>query len=595
MDLQISRINALYASGEETVVSLLTKVLANVDSYADKAVFISRVAHNDVLKRAAELDALPPEKRGRLYGVPFAVKDNIEAAGLPTTKGLATPQPIAQRNAPVVQRALDEGAVLIGKTNLDQFATGLVGVRSPYGAPRCVFDDHMVSGGSSSGSGVAVGAHLVSFAFGTDTAGSGRVPAGFNNVVGVKPTKGILSATGVFPANRSQDCVSVFALSVTDGDLVRQISQGVDPEDPYSRSAHQVALPLGKLRIGIPNSSSIEFFGDKEAEREFDRACEALRTQGHDIVPFNFDPFAQTARLLYETAWVSERTHALQPWLNGAEDELHPTTLKIVGGGLQYSAVDAFDAIYKAAAAKQKLASVWDNFDVMLLPTTPTFFSVAELEEEPIKRNSQLGYYTNFVNLLDLAALAIPAGFRADKLPSGVTLVAPAFTDCDLARIGAEFHAYLSPVSGRDKIKIDTSQCIPQCPESFLDIVVVGAHLEGMSLNKGLTSRGAVFVSAEKTAREYRFYVLSDEKRPALVYEPGFDGPGIDCEIWRIPKVNIGDFLTTIDPPLGLGSVKLSTGVFRNGFIAEYQAIKGAKDITEFGGWRSFKSAEVVS
>ena len=272
MDLRISELARRYAGGE-TVTAIMSQVLADCDAYADPSVFIKRLDKDAVLTRAAELDAIAPKDRGTLHGVPFAVKDNIDVVGLPTTMGMAGEQPVADRTATAVQRVLDQGAVLIGKTNLDQFATGLVGVRSPYGAPHSVFDDTMVSGGSSSGSGVAVAAHLVSFSYGTDTAGSGRVPAAFNNIVGVKPTKGMVPTTGVFPANKSQDCLSVFALSAADADMVRRIIMGVDGLDPYARAAAPVDLPRDTLRIGVPSDASLEFFGDAQAEASYTAAC----------------------------------------------------------------------------------------------------------------------------------------------------------------------------------------------------------------------------------------------------------------------------------------------------------------------------------
>lgn len=453
MDLRISELTRRYDGGG-AVAQVMAEVLAACDAYGDPAVFISRVAAADVLTRAEALDALSAAERGPLHGIPFAVKDNIDVAGIATTKGLAIAPPAATTTAPAVQRALDAGAVLIGKTNLDQFATGISGVRSPYGAPHSVFDDAMISGGSSSGSGVAVAAHLVTFAFGTDTAGSGRVPAGFNNIVGIKPTKGLLPTTGVFPANKSQDCVSIFALTARDGDLVRRIASGPDGADPFSRTGAPVALPRTGLRIGVPSDASAQFFGDAAAADSFAATCRALRAAGHTLIPFDFGPFAETARLLYGSAWVAERTHALAPWLSATPDALHPITRRIVEDGLKYSAVDTFDAIYKAAEAKARLDPVWHDFDVMLTPTAPTFPSHAELLAEPILANTRLGYYTNFVNLLDYAAIAIPSGFRSDGLPVGVTLVAKAFADDALAELGGRLHALLSPDAGRDRIAI---------------------------------------------------------------------------------------------------------------------------------------------
>ena len=592
MDLRISELARRYAGGE-TVTAIMSQVLADCDAYADPSVFIKRLDKDAVLTRAAELDAIAPKDRGTLHGVPFAVKDNIDVVGLPTTMGLAGEQPVADRTATAVQRVLDQGAVLIGKTNLDQFATGLVGVRSPYGAPHSVFDDTMVSGGSSSGSGVAVAAHLVSFSYGTDTAGSGRVPAAFNNIVGVKPTKGMVPTTGIFPANKSQDCLSVFALSAADADMVRRIIMGVDGLDPYARAAAPVDLPRDTLRIGVPSDASLEFFGDAQAEASYTAACAALTEAGYTLVPFDFDPFAALARMLYGSAWVAERTHALTPWLVTTPDPLHPITRQIVEDGLQYSAVDTFDAIYKAAEAKLSLDVIWNEIDVMCVPTTPSFYSLAELEAEPILLNKQLGYYTNCVNLLDYAAIAVPAGFRADGLPAGLTLVAPAFTDSALGRLGGQIHQLLSPTTGRDRLAITDLDAPDSDDAKFIDLAVVGAHLTGMPLNSQLTERHGHLVETVKTAPDYRLYALADTTpaKPGLVRDPDSNGVGIELEIWRLPESAIGGFLKLIPAPLGLGTITLADGRHVNGFICESRALGTAEDITRFGGWKAYLAA----
>jgi allophanate hydrolase len=591
MDLRLCELARRYAGGE-TVTDVIKQVLADCDAYSDPAVFIKRLDRADVLARSAELDSIDPADRGRLHGVPFAVKDNIEVVGLPTTMGMAGEQPVAERTATAVQRVLDQGAVLIGKTNLDQFATGLVGVRSPYGAPHSVFDEKMISGGSSSGSGVSVAAHLVSFSYGTDTAGSGRVPAAFNNIVGVKPTKGMVPTTGVFPANKSQDCLSVFALTAKDADMVRGIISGVDGVDPYARDAALVGLPQDSLRIGVPSAASLEFFGDAQAEDNYAAACAALSKAGYTLVPFDFDPFAATARMLYGSAWVAERTHALTPWLDASPDPLHPITREIVEDGLQYSAVDTFDAIYKAAEAKVALDVVWDDIDVMCVPTTPSFYSLAELEAEPIHLNKQLGYYTNCVNLLDYAAIAVPAGFRTDGLPAGVTLVAPAFTDAALARLGGQIHQLLSAATGRDRLTIADQDTPDAADGSYIDIAVVGAHLMGMPLNSQLTERDGVLRETVQTSSEYRLFALADTTppKPGLVRDPESGGAGIELEIWRLPESTLGGFLKLIPAPLGLGTIILSDGRQVNGFICESRALGNAVDITEYGGWKAYLS-----
>ncbi|MDO6458734.1 allophanate hydrolase [Celeribacter halophilus] len=593
MDLRLSKLGRRYDDGD-TVFEVMLQVLEACDSYCDPAVFIKRLDREAILARAAELDAIAPANRGALHGVPFAVKDNIDVAGLPTTMGMATERPAAERTATAVQRVLDQGGVLIGKTNLDQFATGLVGVRSPYGAPHSVFDETMISGGSSSGSAIAVAAHLVSFSYGTDTAGSGRVPAAFNNIVGVKPTKGLIPTTGVFPANKSQDCVSVFALSVSDGDTVRRIAEGVDGLDPYARPAKPVNWTQKNLRIGVPSAASLEFFGDSAAADNYAEACTSLTKAGYTLVPFDFEPFAATARLLYESAWVAERTHAITPWLKASPDPLHPITREIVEDGLKYNAVDTFDAIYKATEAKVALDAIWNDIDVMLVPTTPSFYSLAELEAEPILHNKQLGYYTNCVNLLDYAAIAVPAGFRTDGLPAGVTLVAPAFTDGALAQLGGQIHRLLSPTTGRDCLAV-TPEDDPDTEDgNHVDLAVVGAHLSGMPLNHQLTDRGGFLLESVKTSPDYRLYALVDTSppKPGLVRDTGTNGAEIALEIWRLPEDILGNFLKLIPAPLGLGTILLSDGRQVKGFICESRAMGLAVDITEYGGWKAYLAAK---
>ncbi len=592
-DLGIEVLAAKYAAGDITPTSLVNELLAAMDAYekVDPAVWIFRPSAADLLSRAGELEAVSPEKRGPLYGIPFAIKDNIDVAGMPSTMGCPEALYTAETTSTVVQKLLDAGAIMMGKANLDQFATGLVGVRSPFGAPRCVFDNDYVSGGSSSGSAVAVAANLVSFSLGTDTAGSGRVPAMFNNIVGLKPSCGILSTSGVFPANRTLDCVSIFAGSVHDAQSVREIAEGFDPTDPFSRRSEQVALPSGSLRIGVPDQEQLEFFGDKEAAKLFDHAVAAAESQGWETVRFNYAPFRETAKLLYGSAWVAERLAAVKPYL---DEDLHPVTRQIIGGAGSYDAADAFQAIYTVEHLRSQCAEIAEAFDIILVPTTPTQYRVADVEGDPITLNSNLGTYTNFVNLLDMAALSVPCGFKPDGLAFGVTLVGPAMTDAALAVLGDQLHRALLPESCGDRRPLTATRVPPLATEDRIEVAVVGAHLTGMPLNGQLTERGAELLRTTRTAGDYKLYALADTvpPKPGLAQTPGYEGDGIVIEIWSMPVCAFGSFVALIPAPLGIGTLTTVDGTAVKGFICEPAGIEAATDITEFGGWRAYQARQ---
>ena len=592
LDLSLDSLSSAYASGDLTPSILAARLCDAIDAYeaVDPAVWIHRISKQVMLDRAAELEADAVADRGPLFGIPFAIKDNVDVAGLPSTMGCPEPLYIAKKTSFAVQRLLDAGAILVGKTNLDQFATGLVGVRSPYGAPRCVFDKDYVSGGSSSGSAVAVAAGLASFSFGTDTAGSGRVPAGFNNIVGIKPTRGILSTSGVFPANKTLDCLSIFALSAGDGDRIRRVAEGFDAEDPFSRTAVPVSLPLEKPRIGIPRPDQLTFFGDTAAAEIFNAAVEQAKTLGWEVVPFDYEPFGATAQLLYGSAWVAERLAAVKPYLDKG---LHPVTRQIISGAGDYDAADAFEAIYAAEHLRTRCTEIAEGFDLILVPTSPTIYRVDAVEADPITLNSNLGTYTNFVNLLDMAAVSVPAGFRANGLPFGVTLVGPGQSDGALAVLADRLHRSLHPRSGM----ADSPLVAPALPTSGKDaglvtVCVVGAHLTGMPLNTQLTERNATLLETTRTAPDYRFYALADSvpPKPGLSRDPDFDGPGIEVELWQMPMEAFGSFVALIPQPLGIGTVTLADGRNVKGFICEPAGIATATEITHYGGWRAYRA-----
>ncbi|CDL82373.1 allophanate hydrolase [Xenorhabdus szentirmaii] len=523
-----------------------------------------------------------------LFGIPFAVKDNIDVAGWPTTAACQAFEYIADGDATAVARLKAAGAIVVGKTNLDQFATGLVGTRSPFGAVRNSFNGDYVSGGSSSGSAIVVAKGLVPFALGTDTAGSGRVPASFNNIVGLKPTKGWLSRRGVVPACQLNDTLSVFALTVEDAFLVASLAGGFDNNDAYSRinpASTPAILPEHPV-LAIPENP--DFCGDKLAAAAWLNALAELKTVGATLQPIDFSPFAQLSKQLYQSAWVAERTTVVGDILNCPE-YMEPVVHQIISGGKNYSAVEAFKAEYLRAELARKIHNILIQVDALVVPTSPTIRTIDEIEQEPILYNAELGTYTNFTNLADLSALALPAPFRADGLPAGITLIAPAWHDRALASFGIRWQRHLALPLGAINHPFN-QQARATLPDSdqHVRVAVVGAHLRGMPLNDQLVDRNAVFIEATQTATHYRLYALANTHpaKPGLVRV--VEGAAIDIELWDIPLARFGEFVAEIPFPLGIGSLELIDGRWVKGFICEPDGLKEATDITEFGGWRNW-------
>ena len=580
LDLGLHSLHARLADGTLTCRAVIEEVLARINAAGDDKVWISRFP-DDVLRAKAEaLDA----RRGEtlpLFGVPFAIKDNIDVEGLATTAACPGFAYRPHKSADVVQRLVDAGAIAIGKTNLDQFATGLVGVRSPYGVPRNPFDPSFVPGGSSSGSAVAVAAGLVSFALGTDTAGSGRVPAGFNNIVGLKPTPGLVGTEGVVPACRSLDCVSVFALSCADADVVLQIV-----------STPRATPAIGtEFRFGVLRAQDAEFFGDKAYATLYAEAVDHLRKLGGTAVALDYAPFRDAAQLLYSGPWVAERTAAVGAFIEAADDEagIWSATRQIILDGRKYSAVDAFEGQYKLAALTARAATEMEGLDFLALPTAGTIYRVADLEREPLRLNSHLGHYTNFVNFFGLSALALPAGFRSDGLPFGITLIARPHADRALLAFGARWQRATALPLGKTASQLPPTECDPAISEDRSSIAVVGAHMAELPLNEQLTELGGRFERACKTASVYRLYALpgGPPHRPGMVRVPK-GGGAIDLEIWSLPTEKVGLFLRRVGPPLGLGTITLADGSAVTGFLCESHASIGALDITALGGWRAY-------
>ncbi|WP_454854075.1 allophanate hydrolase [Rhizobium binxianense] len=592
--LDLTSLRAAYRAGA-TPVDVIEEVIARRAAAKDPAIFITpmpddalRDAARALMIRAPEPNSLP------LWGIPFAVKDNIDVAGLPTTAACPAFAYEPEADSAVVARLKAAGAIVIGKTNLDQFATGLNGTRSPYGAPRSVFDMAYISGGSSSGSAVAVASGLASFALGTDTAGSGRVPAAFNNLVGIKPTPGLLSNTGAVPACKSVDCITVLAATVGDGIAIRKVAEGFDAADPFSRHARPASLPVSRPRVGVLAGAEREFFGDGNVEALYDQAIARAGALGAIIVPFDYAPFREAASLLYDGPWVAERLAAVEDFLATNAADFDPTVRKIIEGAKGKTAVEAFNARYRLEELRRKTEAEWEKVDLLLLPTAPTTYKVAEMMSDPIVLNGRLGRYTNFVNLLDCAAIAVPAGFGENGLPGGVTLVAPAFTDDALAPFADALHRAAACGMGVDRTAAIPEESRVAAPDDgFIEIAVVGAHLTGMPLNHELTGAGGRLVKTCRTAADYRLFVLPDTTpaKPGLLREPGHKGSGLEVEVWALPADAFGRFVQKIPAPLGIGKILLEDGSATSGFVCEAHAVRDAREITAFGGWRNYVHA----
>lgn len=587
-----------YLRSPGDVDKVLRDVLARVDDADDGNVWIARVPDSQVLADAKRLSTLDPAALP-LFGIPFAVKDNIDVAGMPTTAGCPEFAYTPEVSAPVVERLIAAGAILIGKTNLDQFAAGLVGTRSPYGACHNAFDPIFVSGGSSSGSAVAVARGLVSFSLGTDTAGSGRVPAAFNNIVGLKPSRGLLSARGVVPACRTLDCISIFANCAADAQTVLDVAAGFDADDPYSRDA--AAVPAGArmigqgTRIGIPKAENLQFFGDAAAEKLYREAVSRAESLGASIVEVDLEPFLEAARLLYEGPWVAERYVGIREFFDAQPDAVHPVTREIIGGGAAPSAAEAFAAEYRMQALRRKVEPVWQDIDVMMTPTAGTIYSIAELEADPIRLNSNLGYYTNYMNLLDLCGTAVPAGFLDNGLPFGVTFVASAFRDRAILPLADAMHRAAETGMGAARAPVPAERPGDEAEigDDMMLLVACGAHMSGLPLNHQLTERGAQLIRTTRSAPKYRFYALEafEPPRPGMIRTEA-DGVAIDVEVWAIPQAHFGSFMAGIPAPLGIGTVELEDGSLVKGFICEGYAAQGALDISDLGSWRGYLASK---
>jgi allophanate hydrolase len=588
----IASIVAAHRAGTTSPEETVAQCFARIRAHGDPAIFISLREEADALAEARALAAKGHAGRP-LYGVPVAVKDNIDVKGLPTTAACPAFSYPPGRDATCVARLRHAGAIVIGKTNLDQFATGLVGTRSPYGVPRNLFDPALIPGGSSSGSAIAVGAGLVPLALGTDTAGSGRIPAALSNIVGLKPSLGLVSNAGVVPACRTLDCVAVFALTVDDAFAALAAIAGPDDADPYSR-----ARPLGalapfpeKLRLGVPMPGQRVFFGDTQSAAAYDGALARLSGLGATIVEIDIEPFYEAARLLYEGPWVAERYLTVRSLIASAPEAMHSVTRQVILAGAHKTAADTFAAFYQLEELRRMRDQTFRAIDALVVPTMPTVYTVEAVLADPIQLNSRLGTYTNFVNLLDLSALAVPASMHANGTPFGITLLALAGEDAKLASIGRRFHADSGlPLGATGAPQPPLAPPGNAAADGEIAIAVVGAHLSGMPLNGELKALGARLLEETATAADYRLFALAGTTppKPGLLRVTNGGGSAIAIEIWAMSVENFGRFVAAVPPPLSIGTLATADGRAVKGFLVEAEATNGARDISSFGGWRAF-------
>ncbi len=595
----VAEILAAYRSGAAAPPDIAARSFVRIRNHGDPAVFITLRKEADVLAEA-EVLARDGDRSLPLFGIPVAVKDNIDVKDLPTTAACPAFAYRPGSDSTVVARLRAAGALILGKTNLDQFATGLVGVRTPYGIARNVFDRKLIPGGSSTGSAIAVGAGFAPLALGTDTAGSGRVPAAYANIVGLKPSRGLVSAAGVVPACRTLDCVSVLALTVDDAFAMFNVIAGPDAADPYSRPRPLGALeplPHG-LKLGVPHSGQRLFFGDQASASAYDDALALFADLGATIDEIDIEPFYAAARLLYEGPWVAERYLTVKALIASSPESILPVTRQIILAGAHGSAADAFAASYQIEELRRVSDHTFRGIDAMVLPTTPTIYTIEQVRADPIALNSRLGTYTNFVNLLDLCGLAVPATMRGDGTPFGVTLLAPAGEDAKLASIGREFQQATGLSLGALKVPqppLPKLSVTPATGEILL--AVVGAHLTGMPLNGELRAAGARLVEPALTAPHYRLYALAGSKppKPGLLRVANGAGAAIELEIWALSEAAFGRFVAAVPPPLSIGTLQLGDGRTVKGFLVEAEAAAAARDISSFGGWRAFVAKESAS
>lgn len=586
MNLTIKHLLTCYKDKTLTPETLIHSLM-QICREDQKNVWIRLLTDDEIAFFLKKLDGETPETRS-LFGIPFAIKDNIDLAGIPTTAGCPEYTYTPEKSAFVVEQLINAGAIPMGKTNMDQFATGLVGTRSPHGACKNSFHPDYISGGSSSGSAVALASGMCSFSLGTDTAGSGRVPAAFNNILGVKPSKGLLSTEGVVPACRSLDCVSIFALCAQDAEKIFQTAAVFDPADPFSRKTpgtRKRTFNKSRFTFGVPAAKDLNFFDNPAYEHCFKKSIDMLTDMGGSCIEIDFSPFLDAAKLLYEGPWVVERTAAVGKFLLENPNAGVPVTRQIICDGQSWTAQDFFSCLYELQMLKKNTDAVLDSVDFLVTPTAGTCYTIDAVNADPVRLNSNLGYYTNYMNLLDYCSLAVPTAMT-QTVPFGVTLVGQAFEDLFLLQAGAFLHTQASlPMGcGADAPPLP----IEPLSSETVQVAVCGAHLEGLPLHHQLTDLDAFLLQKTHTANVYRMFALeSDPPKPGLIRDENA-GAAIEVEIYALSVSAFGQFVQQIPHPLGIGKLELSDGTWVSGFIAEPIVMASGCDVTQFGGWRAY-------
>ena len=592
--MTIASLSEAYQKGSLTPAKLMADIRERTIKFAEHNIWIHLLTESEQLPYLEALKSKHPDDCP-LWGVPFAIKDNIDLMGIPTTAACKEFAYTPEKSATVVQQLIDAGAIPVGKTNLDQFATGLNGTRSPWGACRNSFNKDYVSGGSSAGSSVCVALGLATFSLGSDTAGSGRIPAAFNNLIGVKPSRGLLSATGMAPACRSLDCMTIFAYDADDANTILDVAEGYDEQDAYSRKnpfqnqKRHYGHYSGKLTVGIIPAAQLNFFGDSSYEKAYQDTLTNLAQNDFEFVEIDYEPFEEAAKLLYEGPWVAERYIATSPIIEDNPEAIFPVVRDIISGGKAPKATDLFKAEYRLNELKQICDKQLAQIDCLLTPTAGKCFTIDEMLADPIVHNSQLGQYTNFMNLLDLAAIAVPTQIADNGLPFGVTLAGNLFSDRRMLSIANRVHGLFDLAQGASQLPINKSSAAASSDNQTIEVVVCGAHLEGQPLNWQLIERGATLVTKTQSASVYKLYALAGGPpfRPGMVLDEE-NGASIEVEVWSMPVEQFGSFVAGVPAPLGIGKTRLIDGSEKSGFICEPYGIAGAEDITHLGGWRAY-------
>ena len=591
IDKQLFDMKSIHQSYKKgtTPKDIVDEVYKRIEKIDDKGIFIYLAKKEEIYKQLESLGEMDLDQKP-LWGIPFTVKDNIDVKDQPTTAACPAYEYHAKEDAFIVEVLKEAGAICIGKTNLDQFATGLVGLRTPYGTPKNAINKDIIPGGSSSGSAVAVSHQFFTFSLGTDTAGSGRIPAALNNIVGLKPSLGSLSKRGVVPACLTLDTVSIFTSNIDDAYNIYKIASKYDEKDPYSVKKPELTYKnLDDLTIAIPDSKSQIFFDDEIQKKSYLDTVDFIKEKGFKTIEIDMQPFFDVAELLYEGTWVAERYTVIEELMKKQSNDILEVTREVIQKAENFNACDTYRNIYKLNELKRKIKPILDMFDILCVPSMPKLTTLKDLEEEPIKANSRLGTYTNFVNLLDLSAIAFPTNKREDNFPGGVTIIGKAFKELLLAKFAKSIQKDMDLNYGNtsNKITLDDDLTFGESYDE-IELAVVGAHMSGLALNKELLKLNSRLLYKSKTIPKYKLYKLAEGEpiRPGLIQDE--DGVCIEIEVWAIPTKNMGAFEKKIPKPLSIGTLELEGDKQVKGFLCEPIGLKGAIDISSYGGFRAF-------